>query len=486
MTTRKTRNVLGLLLAALAAAWTAGCGDDDGADADAGTDADTDADTDSDTDADSDTDTDADGGPPGDGGEMNIDDTISDQAQSMTIAFDGLAFVTGSFCAQTFYPPGKVADFFGFQYLRDNDPTGMGHNTAFTTLTADPVLAMLSDDQLQALADLGAEDKALSDEYGYARFPLAMAFRRLYDGDTPSAHPDLSQDAVEAYSGYLFSIDGEMSYLRAQAYAYVLSSMTEEQKAQLMLVLDGAASPEWTALQPADGVVDEILSSHPASGGDLRTYAGEMLAWYVGGVDPDVYFCPERQGTYFGSFFMKDVKAMHIPDYTIDSNMTADMGNSFLSTLTTEQRSLVTDLVTTQKDSLLDIVTKRADISDALREFLASGSVDEATVLALSEEYGALDGAISYFYATAFSQVGETLTTDQATTLMALRKTATATDTEDFDDECTGAWLYSTEIAMPEVMSTDFMFGVCAAGGSTCSADWDCCSFSCDGSSCAG
>jgi len=27
--------------------------------------------------------------------------------------------VTGSFCAQTFYPPGKVADFFGFQYLRD-------------------------------------------------------------------------------------------------------------------------------------------------------------------------------------------------------------------------------------------------------------------------------------------------------------------------------------------------------------------------------
>ena len=54
---------------------------------------------------------------------MNTDQTISDQAQSMTIAFDGLAFVTGSFCAQTFYPPGKVADFFGFQYLRDNDPS---------------------------------------------------------------------------------------------------------------------------------------------------------------------------------------------------------------------------------------------------------------------------------------------------------------------------------------------------------------------------
>jgi hypothetical protein len=39
---------------------------------------------------------------------MSIDDTVSDQAQSATIAFDGLAFVTGSFCAQTFYPPGAA------------------------------------------------------------------------------------------------------------------------------------------------------------------------------------------------------------------------------------------------------------------------------------------------------------------------------------------------------------------------------------------
>ena len=66
---------------------------------------------------------------------MYIDNTISDQAQSMTIVFAGLAFVTDSFCAQTSYPPGKVADFFWFQYLRDNDPSGMGHNTDFTTYT---------------------------------------------------------------------------------------------------------------------------------------------------------------------------------------------------------------------------------------------------------------------------------------------------------------------------------------------------------------
>ena len=25
-------------------------------------------------------------------------------------------------------------------------------------------------------------------------------------------------------------------------------------------------------------------------------------SWYAGSVTADVYFCPERQGTYFGSF----------------------------------------------------------------------------------------------------------------------------------------------------------------------------------------
>jgi phosphatidylethanolamine-binding protein (PEBP) family uncharacterized protein len=34
-------------------------------------------------------------------------------------------------------------------------------------------------------------------------------------------------------------------------------------------------------------------------------------------------------------------------------------------------------------------------------------------------------------------------------------------------------------------MNTDFLFGVCASQGNTCSRDWDCCSFSCVGKVCA-
>ncbi|MEI6842534.1 MAG: hypothetical protein WCK53_14795, partial [Methanomicrobiales archaeon] len=60
-----------------------------------------------------------------------MEQTISDQAQGATIAFDALAFLTGQACSDTFLPPGKVADYAGFQYLRDNDATQMGHNTDF-------------------------------------------------------------------------------------------------------------------------------------------------------------------------------------------------------------------------------------------------------------------------------------------------------------------------------------------------------------------
>jgi PKD repeat protein len=399
--------------------------------------------------------------PPGGGGGspvMNTENTISDQAQSMTIAFDGLAFVTGSFCAQTFYPPGKVADFFGFQYLRDNDPSGLGHNTEFTTLTADPVLAVLTDAQVATFVTLAQQEQTLSDAYGYARFPLAQAFRRLADGDLPAGTTGLSRDAVKAYSASLFAIDGEMSWLRARAYASVLGSMSASQKAVLD-AMKGKGAAEWAqpATEPA------VLRTYGQYGVQLRTYAGEMLAWYVGSTEADVYFCPERQGTYFGSFFMKDVKAMHNPSYTIDSNMTADMGDAFLAALDATQRARITGLVDVQRADLLALVAKRDQISVALRNLLATGgSVDEATVVALSREYGELDGEISYLYATAFSEVAASLTSAQRATLLALRKTATAEagGSPDYDATCGNGYLYSAPLSSaPVVENTDFLFG---------------------------
>ena len=59
-------------------------------------------------------------------GRYSLEQAVSDRAQLSTIAFDGLAFLTGDFAGDTFLPPGKVSDYFGFQYMRDIDANGGG------------------------------------------------------------------------------------------------------------------------------------------------------------------------------------------------------------------------------------------------------------------------------------------------------------------------------------------------------------------------
>ena len=86
--------------------------------------------------------------------QYNITQAMADDAQLHTVAFSGLAFMTGNFGADTFFPPGKVADFFGFQYMRDNDKNKKGHNTDFLTRIANNVIAILTPEQLQQLKDL--------------------------------------------------------------------------------------------------------------------------------------------------------------------------------------------------------------------------------------------------------------------------------------------------------------------------------------------
>jgi hypothetical protein len=60
----------------------------------------------------------------------SIEQAVSDRAQLATIAFDGLAFLAGDKACSTFLPPGKAADFSGFQYTRDVDTNELGHSTS--------------------------------------------------------------------------------------------------------------------------------------------------------------------------------------------------------------------------------------------------------------------------------------------------------------------------------------------------------------------
>ncbi len=379
-------------------------------------------------------------------GQYSIEQAISDRAQLTTIAFDGLAFLTGDFGANTFLPPGKVADFCGFQYMRDVDTNQLGHNTSFVPRAANNVLAILTEKQKAQLVALGLEQEKMLTDFVQKRFPLIKAFCRQLDGDVPAPGTGLNREAVMKYTAKLYDIDGLLSYRRAEVLGGIVRSLTAKQKEALSkMVFNNSAT--WPELK--DQVDKKSLSqtAHVA----VMTYASEMFSWYAGNVEADVYFCPERHATYFGSFYMKDIPAMGDNNYTISKSLTGDSGDAFLAALTDPQRQLVTGLVDRQRADLTEIVSTRRAIANELRRFMKEPTVDKSKVLTLSRRYGELDGEISWFYATAFAQVAKTLTPDQKNALLKLRNL-------DAKFTCKGAYLYSRAIPMPQVPNSDFLF----------------------------
>lgn len=145
-------------------------------------------------------------------GDYSIDQAISDRAQLNTLAFDGLAFLTGDLGSCTFLPPGKAADFFGFQYMRDVDANELGHNTSFVPRAANNVLHVLTADQKAQLVALAKEQEKLLADLVYKRFPLIKAFCRQLAGDLPAGATGLDREAVMKYTAGIFEIDGLLSY----------------------------------------------------------------------------------------------------------------------------------------------------------------------------------------------------------------------------------------------------------------------------------
>jgi hypothetical protein len=380
-------------------------------------------------------------------GSFTMAQTLSDQAQLMTIAFDGLAYLSGSLGADSFFPPGKVADFWGFQYLRDNDPSEMGHNTDFLTTASLNMLSILDADQMAQLIALARGQLTSIDDYGYQRFVLMTAFRRLLTGDLPAGTTQLSATAVEAFSAELYRLDGRICLQRAVVMGNILYHLSDAQRAYLDAMV-GQGMTSWP-------VVAEPQSLRPLTQAEkiaVMTYAGDLFSWYAGSLEADVYFCPERQGTYFGSFYLKDAPAVGNPGYSIGTNITADMGDAFVAALTPVQAELVTGLVDLQRPHLNSIVSLREQVAIELRRCLTGGTPDSTLVLGLMGTYGEEDGAIVHAMATHFAQVGQTLTQAQQDTLMVLRHETLG------DFTPTAAFLYSTPIDFPVVRNTDFLF----------------------------
>ncbi len=378
----------------------------------------------------------------------SIEQACSDRGQLHTIAFSGLAFITGDFGADTFIPPGKVCDFFGFQYMRDIDAAQKGHNPVFLNRVAGNVLKTLTDQQRNVFEAAARKEAEQLNELAKRRWPLIKAFRRELNRDIPADSQGLSKDAVIRYVGDLFATDAELSYARAQLFAQTAASLTADQKAILAKMKFGDFNT-WPEVDMRQYKLPR--GTEKMVNVAYMTYASEFFSWYAGNIEADTYFCPERHGTYFGGFYMKDMPAMGKRDYDISTSLTGNSGQTFLELLTAEQRQFITAIPDLQHKALKEVVDVRRAIATELRKPLSGGVTDKAKVLALGRRYGELDGEMSWYYATAFAKVNRTLSDKQRAELMKLR------DLEGYTSA--PAYIYSAPVREGvELPDTDFFF----------------------------
>jgi Spy/CpxP family protein refolding chaperone len=330
--------------------------------------------------------------------------------------------------------------------MRDIDANEGGHNTSFLSRIANNMLAVLNDEQKTQLLALGKEQENDIRRFADMRLPLIKAFRRNLEGDLPTGSNGLDKTAVMKYSADLYGLDGLLAFQRAKVMGEIIHGLSDQQKAALAKLKFGD-SRTWPDLPEQ---LDKRSMSHEVNVA-VMTYVSEMFAWYAGSLEADTYFCPERHGMYFGGFGMKTAPAMGKQNYSISTTLTGDSGEAFLATLTDSQRKLITDLIDLQRQDVIGIVKTRREISMELRRFQKGESADKDKVLAMSKRYGELDGEMSYLYATAFAQVGKTLTTQQRQTLAGMR--------ESNPSDPRGPFLYSSPINMPKIENTDFLFG---------------------------
>lgn len=336
----------------------------------------------------------------------NIERATSYNGQLNTMMFDALAFWTGDFNSASYFPPGKVCDYWGFQSMRDNDPSGNGHSGNFLNYASLNVLSILNSEQLSKMSALATQQESELSELGYSRLVVVNAIREMTS--------IFNYTALSEYLSDVYLKDGIISIAQAKLKAEIILSLNTTQKLFLSSMNCGSAS--WPHFADTSFSV-KINGKNPTA--LIRGYAGDILSWFNGNVEKDVYFCPERHATYFGSFYLKDAQAMLNKSYLISTTITGDAGALTLANMTLAGQSILKNIINAQSAALQEIVNIRRNISTELRKLLIGQTIDEDFIKEKSKEYGKLDAYITYLYANAFKSIS--LTTTQKEYLTKLR-----------------------------------------------------------------
>ena len=372
--------------------------------------------------------------------------TLNDGTQLGTFTFDALSWYTGNLCSDSFLPGGKVADFFGFQYLREQGPGETGHSTVYVSYCAKAVMSILNSKQLAILQSLASNTSVfynLTSTYALNRYPLYYAFRKLYSGKLPQGTSGLNKEAIKNYTSKLYTIDAQISVKKATAFGQIINSLDQIQLAFLKNMVAGGFN-SWPV-------------NNSRADANMMGLASEMFSWFAGNLTSDVYFCPERVADYFGSFYLKDGLGIGTTNYSVAAHITGGEGMDFYSYLNSIQQTWFNSLIEKQKNNLNTIVNLRTNISKELRKAYVNQAVNQDLVVGWEAQYGSLDGEIAYYYATTFSQLGNSLNQTQISKMNAIPIV-----TEMYSALCSKnpgiSFVYDLQISQPIDSSSDTFF----------------------------
>ena len=372
---------------------------------------------------------------------------IADETQLNTIAFAALSFMSADLCDMSFLPPGKHASYFGFQYLRDVIGGAEGHGQNFVPKVANNLLSILNDEQERILIELAEQQTEKIMRFAEMRFPLLIAFERYANNTLPEGMSQLNRSSIVQHSADLYALDGELSYERAVGFGNVVQSFSDAQKH----ALEELTANAFHAWPEHEEQVDKRTLEHDVHIA-LMTYASELLSWYTGDVERDMYFTPERTAAYFGAYWTKaaPMKAVKRDDYTISTDLTGDSGKSFLSMLDEQQQKRISDVIQQQKAYLMKMVEVRTSIATEIRKMVIGQTIDAEKIMNLSRTFGELDGEIAYLYATAYTDVRQSLTISQMEKAVALRNIS--------EYQCDKVFLYAEPADVPDVNDIERFF----------------------------
>ena len=231
--------------------------------------------------------------------------TLESRPEQNTFGYAGLAWLTDNLCSDSFLPPGKIGEFMGFQFIRDSEPNGLGHNSQFSDYISQYIFTKLTDGQLALLASLANDPSHLNTTKFVltSRADMSNSLRKLLLSSDKLSY--LNLDAVAKVYGEIQQSNGLIILERAKKIGSIIRDMSQTLKAEIkeffspfllntsnLSSIKDESRQRFKVLGIPPGINTTLWNGLPWRDDSLMvTLGNQLMAWLTD--DVGVYFAPE-------------------------------------------------------------------------------------------------------------------------------------------------------------------------------------------------